>query len=236
MSGIDYEWLRLLAAAHARHFNMPLDTFSDRPERILDFYKRHFLQAKINEVFDSLLFLVRSHECPFEFLERVQEVCVIHRLAYIFDIETRTIFQASTPEEGQATVAAVKELSEYGLNGACQHLRQAADFMNEGRWERSVHESISAVESVGVQIAPKGNTLGAALKNLRQRGMSAHPALNEGFEKLYGYTSSAQGVRHALSDQAQSNVGEDEAVFMLGACASFASYLWRKHLASGSTR
>ena len=159
LPGIDYEWLRLLAAAHARHFNMPLDTFSDRPERILDFYKRHFLQAKINEVFDSLLFLVRSHECPFEFLERVQEVCVIHRLAYIFDIETRTIFQASTPEEGQATVAAVKELSEYGLNGACQHLRQAADFMNEGRWERSVHESISAVESVGVQIAPKGEHL-----------------------------------------------------------------------------
>lgn len=33
----------------------------------------------------------------------------------------------------------------------------------------------------------------------------------------------------ALLDHKHSSVGRDEAVFMLGACASFASYLWRKH-------
>ena len=38
-----------------------------------------------------------------------------------------------------------------------------------------------------------------------------------------------QGIRHALSDNPQANVGQDEAVFMLGACASFSSYLARKH-------
>ena len=30
------------------------------------------------------------------------------------------------------------------------------------------------------------------------------------------------------------NVGMDEAVFMFGACASFASYLWRKHNSKSS--
>ena len=54
--------------------------------------------------------------------------------------------------------------------------------------------------------------------------------MHQGLEKLYGYTSDEQGVRHSLLDQGQSNVGQDEAVFMLGACASFASYLWRKGL------
>ena len=37
-------------------------------------------------------------------------------------------------------------------------------------------------------------------------------------------------VRHALADRGDTRVGQDEAVFMLGACASFASYLWRKHV------
>ena len=35
---------------------------------------------------------------------------------------------------------------------------------------------------------------------------------------------------------ADSNVGVDEAVFMLSACASFASYLWRKHMAREAPR
>ena len=49
--------------------------------------------------------------------------------------------------------------------------------------------------------------------------------------KLYGYTSDERGLRHPLLEREEANVGMDEAVFMLGACASFASYLWRKHAA-----
>ena len=235
LRGMDYEWEEILTAAHADHFNLALDTFTIQPEHILGFYKRHFLEAEINGVFDLILFLARKDQCPYDFLLMVKRVFVNHRLAYVFDTNTRTIFQAYTPEEGQAMVAAVNALVNEGLNGAGRHLIQAADFANEGRWERSVHESISAVESVACQIEPKSNTLGAALKKLEKQGLLAHPALNQGFGKLYGYTSNEQGVRHALLDQGQSNVGQDEAVFMLGACASFASYLWRKHLASGST-
>ncbi len=40
-------------------------------------------------------------------------------------------------------------------------------------------------------------------------------------------------MRNSLLDQGQSNVGQDEAVFMLGAGASFASHLWRKGLGAG---
>ena len=41
-------------------------------------------------------------------------------------------------------------------------------------------------------------------------------------------------MRHALLDRADHNVGRDEAVFMLGACASFASFLWRRHAEDSS--
>ena len=49
-------------------------------------------------------------------------------------------------------------------------------------------------------------------------------------------TSDEQGIRHAMLAPADSNVGVDEAVFMLSACASFASYLRRKHMAREAPR
>ena len=78
------------------------------------------------------------------------------------------------------------------------------------------------------QLAPRAEkTLKPALASLEKRG-ALHPALKEAFGTLYGYTSNEQGIRHSLLHRSDANVGMDEAVFMLGACASFASYLWRK--------
>ncbi|HAE28382.1 MAG TPA: hypothetical protein DCG58_14560, partial [Hyphomonas adhaerens] len=46
-----------------------------------------------------------------------------------------------------------------------------------------------------------------------------------GAVQLYGYTSDEEGVRHALVFNEKSTVDEVDALFMLGACASFVSYL-----------
>ena len=109
------------------------------------------------------------------------------------------------------------------------HLRRASECINAGDWAGSVRESIHSVESVARQLdSGAAKTLEPALKSLEKRG-ALHTALKDAFSKLYGYTSDEQGIRHALLDQPEANVGIDEAVFMLGACASFASYLWRKH-------
>ena len=233
---IDDAWNQILTRTHARYFREPLDEFSHRFHDIEVRYKSHFLYQPYDEIFDLLTFLLRLANIPVTFKADVKFAFESNLLAYVLDAtDPATIYAATTPEEGKAIVDAIQELNDHGLNGARNHLVQSATFLNQGNWAKSVHESISAVESIGVQIAPEGNTLGAALKNLSKHGISVHAALNEGFGNLYGYTSNEQGVRHALLDQGQSNVGQDEAVFMLGACASFASYLWRKHLASGST-
>lgn len=142
----------------------------------------------------------------------------------------RALAESDSAEEGQATIDALRVLKKHGLDGARQHLLRSSAFISQGEWARSVHESISAVESVARRIAPETDTLGDALKQLRKRGVLKHRALEQGLGNLYGYTSDEQGVRHSLLDQGESNVGQDEAVFMLGACASFASYLWRKGL------
>ena len=103
----------------------------------------------------------------------------------------------------------------------------------EGDWAGSVRESVHAVESAARQLDPNASSLAPALRSLEKRG-ALHPALKQALGKLYGYSSDEQGIRHALLDQEQASVGMDEAVFMLGACASFASYLWRKHTAGGN--
>ena len=52
-----------------------------------------------------------------------------------------------------------------------------------------------------------------------------HEAFKDALVKLYGYTSNEQGVRHSLFDQGDANVTERDALFMLGVCASFVTYL-----------
>ena len=120
------------------------------------------------------------------------------------------------------------------MDASTAHLRDASGCISDGDWAGAVRESIHAVESVARQLDPAASgTLGPALASLKKRGR-LHPALKKAFSELYGYTSDEQGIRHSRLDEAKSQVGQDEAVFMLGACASFASYLWRRHKAGDS--
>jgi hypothetical protein len=59
-----------------------------------------------------------------------------------------------------------------------------------------------------------------------------HPALNRSLSALYGYTSDANGIRHALLDE--SSLDFVDAKFMLVACAAFVNYLIGKALSQHS--
>lgn len=58
-----------------------------------------------------------------------------------------------------------------------------------------------------------------------------HPALKGSFEKLYGYTSDAEGIRHALLDEP--NLDFEDAKFMLVSCSAFVNYLKAKAAKAG---
>ena len=231
--GIDQNWNDLLASIHADYFNLGLDEFNPDFHQINTFYKKYFTDAEFNKLFDLILHIVRHANCPDEFHWRVATTFINHRLVYVYDTESRTIFPASTPEEGKAIADSVKGLNDYGLNGARHHLIESATFINQGEWHQSVRESITAVESVARLIAPGTRNLGSALNKLGHLGLLEHNSLRNGLERLYDYTNDEGGIRHAHLNEESSNVGQDEAVFMLGACASFASYLWRKGLGAG---
>ena len=223
-------WEQIFQTLHRSFWVRPVDEFTSLEERNIRTYKNTILyNLPFNRVFDLFQMIMRHPECPREFTLGVAEVFEECRLAYVVDTQgTPTILPSATKAEGEATIEAIGELREAGLQGAETHLKRAGELINGGDWPGSVRESINAVESVARQLDPDASkTLGPALKSLEKRGQ-LHPALKEAFSNLYGYTSDEEGIRHALLTDAASPAGRDEAVFMLGACASFASYLWRR--------
>ncbi len=68
-------------------------------------------------------------------------------------------------------------------------------------------------------------TLGQALKIIENK-INIHPALKIAFDKLYGYTSDEDGIRHCLMDE--SNLDFEDAKFMLVSCSAFINYLKEK--------
>ena len=90
-------------------------------------------------------------------------------------------------------------------------------------YRNSIKESISAVEAtVKIIAGEKAGGLSDALKILDEQ-VPMHGALREGLLKLYGYTSDAGGIRHALLEE--ETIGFDEAKFMLVTCSAFVNYL-----------
>jgi len=225
---IDNPWHDILRTAHCRHDNQPLDEWSDRFDHVTRFLRHRIETQPFNKVFDLIQFVMRHPECPSGFIKEMKQAFVDCRLSYVIDeAKPPTILPAATREESGALLESLRTLDEAGLDGASSHLRKASESINRGDWAGSVRESIHAVESVARTLAPDATTLAPALKAIEKNG-ALHPALKGAFGKLYGYASDKEGVRHALLNGDRANVGADEAIFMLGACASFASYLWRK--------
>lgn len=121
-------------------------------------------------------------------------------------------------------IAAIEEAQRAAANPVREHLQTALRMLRDREkpdYRNSIKESISAVEAAcrAATGMPKA-TLGDALKRIP----NLHQALAKGFDKIYGYTSDANGIRHSLTDEAADNTYA-EAKFMLVACSGFVSYL-----------
>lgn len=225
-------WVTILVSKHIDLDYRPLDEWNDRFADNCGELKHRVMEDSFNRVFDLVQFIMRHQDCPRDIITRMSVVFRRFQLAYVISPSPLpTIFPATTAEEGNELSRNLTELGAAGLDGCTAHLRNASKCINGRDAAGSIRESIHAVESVAKKIAPKANTLSAALSVLKKQGVPHHNQFVTALGNLYNYTSSEDGIRHALSE-AEANVTQDEAVFMLGACASFASYLWRKHMAA----
>ena len=232
-SPLTAHWRQIAKAVHTDYFDEPADEWDPSLAFTVDVLKPLVFEGPFNEVLDLLEFIMRCSACPPYFILAVEFMLKKQQVAYVVSTtDIPTIIPATTEFEGVQILDAMATLTEAGLEGAQAHLRDAVAATRRNDWAASIRDSIHAVESVAKQLSHQGaSSLGPALQTIEQHG-ALHPALKDAFKKLYGFTSNEQGIRHALFDQGTANVGANEALFMLGACASFASYLWRKHIAA----
>ncbi len=169
--------------------------------------------------FFSITDKVTYYSCNYktEFIEAISNVFKTENVNYkILNNKVTDIVDEEQVKSIENTLEnPYKEVSGHYAK-AIEQLYSVKDFDN------SIKESISSVEAM-CQIITQNNksTLGDALKLLKDK---IHPAMKSAFEKLYGYTSDANGIRHA-NGLGEGNSTFEEAKYMLISCSAFVNYL-----------
>lgn len=139
----------------------------------------------------------------------------------------RFIGNEITPVDSTAEAEAIVSAQDdsVGVRGASHALDRAVELLADRSnpdYPNSIKESISAVEAVVKKVTGEG-TLGAGLGKLEKAGLSIHPALKGAWSKMYGWTSDADGIRHAGIEAAHAD--QALAKYVLVVCSAFVSYL-----------
>ena len=238
------DWEHLVLALARRHLHVPSDALSYQ-DPLLGFrgtdagavrkaFRPFFLDdTPYDRVFDLVQDAMRHDRCPPEFVAGIKKAFEECEVAYFVDTSGEpTVLPAATTEEQEAIRLAQQRLSDGGHSRAHTHLRRAGELFRGGKWQESVHQSISAVETVAKNLDNSEARLGRILAKLKNRSsLDIHPALGSAFEKLYGWTSDTPGVRHGDPERVD-RVGRAEAAFMVSACAAFCTYMLDKQSAA----
>jgi hypothetical protein len=205
------------------YFKQPIDRRPADPDVIIEHIRDYFYRANWYEVYDFVEFTLNT----------VGDEMVIDAINTMFERELapyRFVSGVLTDITGDEEIAMLANaLADRDFPGVRSHLQRALELLSDRDnpdYRNSIKESISAVESLARSIADKPQaTLGDALKAIEGTGR-LHPALKEGFSKLYGYTSDQGGIRHAMLSEP--NITAAEAKFFLLSCTSFVNYLKAK--------
>lgn len=219
----------LLASLWTNHFKRPLDELPGE-NTTWEMVKVELLKGEWFDVLDLLEHTIKvltrtdeqwgeSNSKPF--------ADVINDRFETYLVGYRFIANEITPVDSNAEAEAIESaLEDAGsIPGARHSLERAIELLADRQnpdYPNSVKESISAVESITRKITGE-TTLGAGLKKLQASGLKIHPALKDGWLKLYGWASDEDGVRHGAIDAA--NIDQTMAKYLLVSCSAFVSYL-----------
>ena len=206
------------------YFKKPTDEIDQYWGNCLTKLRAYFFKAQWFEVYDFIEFIAQNGPDGTKktFIDLCNDFLEQENSAYRFVDDQ--IAEITSQVEIDSVEAALHAAAPYA--GVARHLETALSLMADRKnpdYRNSIKESISAVESLAKHIAKDPSaTLGAVLKEL-ERTHSLHPALKNAFSSLYGYTSDAQGIRHALLDE--STLTKADARFMLVCCSAFVNYV-----------
>jgi len=217
----------LLIDIWINYFKAPFDTMSNFWNENYGFIRKNFFDCKWNEVYDFVAFVAQNDDNT-QNSKKFIDFCNItferELSAYRFvDDEIVDI----TSKEEKDTIESALQISDKFI-GARTHIKEALTILSDRKnyeYRNSIKEAISAIEAVCCVISGQEHaSLGKALKQMdEQKKIQLHPAFEKGLNNLYGYTSDADGIRHALIDTP--NVDFADAKFMLVICSAFVNYL-----------
>ncbi len=212
-------------------FKIPLDTVPSRPNQIVAYLRNWFFNAEWHQVYYLLAFLIQDFED-----EAPEATEGFNRILERELAGWRIIDGEVTPITSDEEIAEIESALENTspLKNVNEHLSQALVLLSDRKkpdFRNSIKESISAVEAIcGLICEDKNPVLSKCLKKLKKK-INIHPALEDAFKKLYGWTGSAAGIRHAMMED--EDLDAADARFMLVACSAFINYLKAKCAQAG---
>lgn len=206
----------------------PIHNFSSRStginlKKINSFYDKCIWY----EVYDLIEEIIKLYDEKFIkikelFILEINDILTQEQSAY--RIINNQVAEITSDKEIESIEEALENTNLY--SGVQQHLKQALTLMSDRKnpdYRNSIKESISAVESICKIVTNDDKaSLGQALKIIETK-YGLHEALKKSLSQLYGYTSDADGIRHAMLEE--SNLTYIDAKFMLVACTNFINYL-----------
>lgn len=224
---------RLVYRLWAHHFKKPVDTINFDWLVVRRQIRDYYFGCSWNDVYDFVEFVANNYPdktANQDFMGSCNTVLEKEVSAYRF------AGAKITPITSDEEVAEIEEALgvPQSLKPVASHLKRALDLLADREspdYRNSVKESISAVEAICKLITTDAKAeLKQALREIEKK-TGLHSALKNAFSSLYGYTSDAQGIRHALMDEPSLDL--EDAKFMLVSCSAFVNYLVTKSSKAG---
>lgn len=214
----------LIEAMWLHYFKQPIDTIDTYWEHCHKKLRTYYFKAEWYEVYDFIEFIATyGHQNLTKDFIRVCNIFLERENSAYRFINSKICEVTSQTEIDTVENAIASSEKMFGVN---THLKAALTLYSDRKnpdYRNSIKESISSIESLAKQITGDNNgTLGSAL-TLLEKNKAIHPALKKAFSALYGYTSDADGIRHALMDESEST--KADAKFMLVSCSAFVNYI-----------
>ena len=181
-----------------------------------EFPKSGIIRQKNAEALEEEVVYSDEWYVVFDFIERYLRMCdgdklhlMTNEFNKILEDEVsayRIVDKIVVPITNNAEIETINTAMNTKYDAINTHIKKALELYADRRkpdYENSIKESISSVESICCLITGQSGanaTLGKTIKKLKENQVHIHPALENAFSSLYGYTSDENGIRHGGID------------------------------------
>ncbi len=209
------------------YFKEPVDSIPQHTSNVITKIRSRFLyEAPWYDVYNFIEFHAEclENEKKTQYINSCNKLLIQEFSGYRFVNDT--IAPIISDSEINSIQNAISNSEKNELSGVKIHLVNSIAKLSDKTnpdYANSIKESISAVESLCKSISGgKGDDLTKALQKIRD-SLGMHAAFSGALIKLYAYSSDEGGVRHGLLDE--SNLDQEDAIFMLVTCSAFINYM-----------